>query len=145
MSDQKYRQRGYRDDDRDSGRAGARRQQGPPPRKEGPRGRGLGAPTTTLFRCADCGRQVSRAGGIEPTQACPHCGADLHSCVNCTHFDPSARAQCRQDIPAPVSKKRKANECTFFAPKEVMEFESDSPARTPEEARAAFDDLFGGL
>jgi hypothetical protein len=145
MSDQKYRQRGYRDGDRESGQARRPRDQGPPPRKEGPRGRGLGAPTTSRFRCADCGRQVSRSGGIEPAQACPHCGADLHSCVNCNHFDPSARLQCRQEVPVAVTKKRKANECTLFAPKEVMEFESEGRARTPEEARAAFDDRFGNL
>ena len=144
MSDQKYRQRGYRDDDRSNGRP-RERNQGPPPQREGPRGRGLGAPTTSLFRCGDCGRRVSRAGGIELDQVCPGCQADLHTCVNCTHFDPSARLQCRQELTVAVTKKRKRNECGLFAPKEVMEFESDSPARTPDEARAAFDDLFGNL
>ncbi|HUO85760.1 MAG TPA: hypothetical protein VM617_00080 [Thermoanaerobaculia bacterium] len=146
MSDQKYRQRGYRDEGRSNGDGPReRRQQGPPPQREGPRGRGLGAPTTSVFRCGDCGRRVSRAGGIEITQVCPNCEADLHTCVNCIHFDPSARFQCRQEIPAPVAKKRKRNECTLFAPKQVMEFESESGERTPDEARAAFDDLFADL
>ena len=145
MSDQKYRQRGYRDDGRADGRERERRPQGPPPQREGPRGRGLGAPTTSVFRCGDCGKRISRAGGIELDQACPYCQADLHSCVNCTHFDPSASFQCRQVIPVAVPKKRKRNECALFSPKEVMEFESDSPARTPDEARVAFDDLFSNL
>jgi hypothetical protein len=84
------------------------------------------------------------SGGIEIGQKCPNCEADLHSCVNCQHFDPSARWQCRQEITQPVAKKRKANECELFAPKSVMEFESES-TKSPEEARAAFDDLFGHL
>lgn len=142
MSDRKYRQRGYKDDDRGSG--GRRERRPPPERKEGPRGRGLGAPTSAVFRCNDCGRRVAMAGGVEIGQKCPNCEADLHACVNCQHFDPSARWQCRQDIPQPVAKKRKANECALFAPKTVMEFESES-AKSPEEARAAFDDLFGNL
>lgn len=145
MSDQKYRQRGYKDADRSNGGVRERRPQGPPPQREGPRGRGLGTPTTSVFRCGDCGKRISRAGGIELDQVCGHCEADLHTCVNCTHFDPSASFQCRQQIPVAVPKKRKRNECALFAPKEVMEFESDSPARTPDEARVAFDDLFGNL
>ncbi len=145
MSDRKYRQRGYQDSGRDEGGGRRERQQTPPPRREGPRGRGLGTPNTALFRCADCGRRVASSAGIELEQTCPGCGADLHSCVNCQHFDPSARFQCRQPVEAPVAKKRKRNECGLFAPKQVMEFESEAAARTPDEARAAFDDLFGNL
>jgi hypothetical protein len=143
MSDRKYRQHGYKDEDRDGGGRRAR-QQGPPPQREGPRGRGLGAPTNSVFRCGDCGHRVSIAGGVEIGQACPSCEAPLHACVNCQHFDPSARWQCRQEITQAVSGKRKNNECELFAPKKVMEFESES-AKNPEEARAAFDDLFANL
>lgn len=143
MSDRKYRQRGYQDSD--SGRGDRRRRdRGPRPQREGPRGRGMGAPRVSVFRCADCGRRVSAAGGVEMDKVCPHCEADLHTCVNCQHFDPSARWQCRQEIPKPVAGKRKRNDCELFAPKTVMEFEENA-ARTPDEARAAFDDLFGGL
>jgi hypothetical protein len=145
MSDRKYRQRGYKDDDRQDGGKRPRRQGASPERREGPRGRGLGAPNQTVFRCADCGKRVAASGGVEVGQKCPHCEADLHSCVNCQHFDPSARWQCRQDIPQPVPKKRKDNECALFSPKVVVEFESEAAARSPEEARAAFDDLFNGL
>lgn len=144
MSDRKYRQRGYRDEDRGIGGRREHRQQGPPPQREGPRGRGLGAPTSSVFRCGDCGHRVATAAGLEIGQTCPNCEAPLHACVNCQHFDPSARWQCRQEITQPVSGKRKNNECGFFAPKRVMEFESES-AKSPEEARAAFDDLFANL
>ena len=142
MSDRKYRQRGYKDEDRDGG--GKRRQRGPQQHREGPRGRGMGAPTVAVFRCGDCNKRVSVAGGVEFDQKCPHCEADLHACVNCQHFDPSARWQCRQPIEQPVAKKRSGNECELFAPRSVMEFEENA-SRSPEEARAAFDDLFSNL
>jgi len=57
MSDEpKYRQRGYKDTgDRGSQRSGG--PQGPREKKDGPRGRGLGAPSDNVFRCARCGEK----------------------------------------------------------------------------------------
>src|SRR5436309_1247170 len=96
MSDErKYRHRGYQD----SGSGGEERgRSGPqPPRekKEGPRGRGLGAPTETVFRCAACGEKRLLEGEIALDTTCRRCGAPLHSCSNCQHFDTSARWECR--------------------------------------------------
>lgn len=138
MSDRKYSQRGYRDDDRPERSRGPR---GPRERREGPRGRGMGSPTASAFRCNACGKRVDPpADGIVPTTVCPHCDADLHTCTNCRHFDPSARWQCREDPPALVSKKSKANTCPLFATKQVAEFEGEQGGA--REARAAFDALF---
>jgi len=59
MSDRKYRHRGYQDDDRDrEPKLQKPRQSGPRTYDDGPRGRGLGAPTTVSFRCARCGRDL---------------------------------------------------------------------------------------
>jgi len=143
MSDQKYRQRGYKDEGRGESTR-RRRNQGPKPERDGPWGRGMGKPTASVFRCGDCGKRVAVAGGVEVGQTCPGCEAALHSCVNCQHFDPSAQWQCREKPPEPVRGKRKANECPLFAPKKVAEFESNA-TKDPEEARAAFDDLFADL
>jgi hypothetical protein len=138
MSDRKYVQRGYQSDDRPQ----ARRQQGPPPeRKEGPRGRGLGAPQNEVFRCRDCGTERPIAAIIELDTTCHNCGRALHSCVNCTHFDTSARFECRKPIPARLPSKTKANSCELYAQKIAVESDgrkSDSPA----DPRAAFDALF---
>jgi hypothetical protein len=78
------------------------------------------------------------------------CSADLHSCVNCASFDTASPGQCRrhEDIPARIDKKRHANECPLWSPKEAQEFgrDRDRPAPTsagdPSGARAAFDALF---
>ncbi len=149
MDERKYRQRGYQDsggDDRSrSGRSG---RQGPPPeRREGPRGRGLGAPTASVFRCAACGGRVEVIGEMPLDADCPHCKAPLHSCTNCAHFDPSAPLECRQheNIPEKVTRKAKANTCPVFLPKETKEFASEGQGPSVGDAKKAFDALFGDL
>jgi hypothetical protein len=119
----------------------------PREQKEGPRGRGLGAPTDTVFRCNKCGEKRAIADPVEPDTVCKKCGADLHTCSNCINFDTSARWECRkfEAIPARILKKSTHNECTLFDPKTVQEFSRDGgkPASGGAGgARAAFDALF---
>jgi hypothetical protein len=140
MSDRRYRQRGYQDDD--GSREERRPGKPPPPRekREGPRGRGLGAPTATVFRCAVCGRKQPAPGVAAVAATCLQCGTDLHTCTHCLHFDTSASNECRQPVVARVAKKSKRNECELFEPKQAAEFAADQ--QRPADARAAFDSLF---
>lgn len=139
MSDRKYRQSGYQDDDRGAKRAPG--PQGPREKKEGPRGRGLGAPTATVFRCAACGTKIPTTGEVGFDDVCAKCKADLHTCANCTSFDSGARFECRQPIPERIPRKRDRNRCTLFAPKTTVEFGADE-RRAPDDPRSAFDALF---
>ncbi|HSL83546.1 MAG TPA: hypothetical protein VLF66_12295 [Thermoanaerobaculia bacterium] len=149
MSDRKYRQRGYQDSGRDRDRERPRPGKGPPREKrEGPWGRGLGAPTANVFRCSACGGKVEILGDLELDAKCPHCQADLHTCTNCTSFDPSAAWECRKhaQIPRKVTKKAKANECPEFTPKVAKEFATEGEGgATVGDAKKAFDALFGDL
>jgi len=143
MSDApKYRQRGYKDSEREPSGGGSGGPQGPREKKDGPRGRGLGAPTESVFRCNACGEKQLSADDIPPEATCRKCGAALHSCSNCIHFDTSARWECRvsDQIPARVPKKTAANDCPMFSPKLVSEFAKDRDK--PTDPRAAFDALF---
>ncbi len=140
MSDRKYRQRGYQDEPRDGGL-----QKPPPPKREfEPRGRPREprAPNMPGFcevvRCARCGNTLSAAIGDDTR--CNRCGADLHACAQCVHFDTSRRFECTQPIPARISPKDARNACTFFEARVTVERETHSPA--PHSARQAFDDLF---
>lgn len=137
MSDRKYRQRGYQDDER--GERRERRPQKPRERREGPRGRGLGAPTKMVFRCAACGQRAAVAE-VTSESVCDSCGTDLRTCTHCRHFDTSARFECRQEIPEPIKSKTRRNTCDLFEPRQAQEFDSDRP--DPDDARAAFDALF---
>jgi hypothetical protein len=140
--DRKYRIRGYQDSgDRDRPTRGSA-----PPReqKEGPRGRGLGAPTETVFRCANCGEKRVMVEDLPADAACAKCGADLHTCSNCSSFDTSVHWECRKNelIPARVAKKRDRNDCPQFTPKAAQEFAKEAEKPTPSDARSAFDALF---
>lgn len=137
MSSRKYRQKGYMDDDRPE-----RKESRPAskPRSDRPRGRGLGAPTETVFRCARCGTKETLSGPVEPAQTCRSCGSDLHTCTNCRYFDTSAPNQCREAVPAPIAKKATRNECELFMAKGVKEFKADSGKSV--DPKDAFDALF---
>lgn len=139
----KYRQRGYQDSG-DRGTPSSRGPQPPREKKEGPRGRGLGAPSETVFRCAACSEKRPLFEEIPVDATCARCGADLHTCSNCINFDTSVHWECRKhaEIPARVPKKRDRNECPLFTPKATQEFAKDSDKPSPGDARSAFDALF---
>jgi hypothetical protein len=141
MSDRKYGHRGYQDADREE-KQRSRGPQAPREQKEGPRGRGLGAPTATVFRCVNCGTKIPTTGEVGLDDACPKCRADLHTCANCTHFDSAAHNECRQPIPERIPKKRDRNACALFAVKATVEFAAEAERRAPDDPRAAFDALF---
>ncbi|MGE5358368.1 MAG: hypothetical protein ACM3NQ_05070 [Bacteroidales bacterium] len=143
MSDRKYRQRGYQDDDRDRKPAagpkpaqpGAAR--GPRERPEGPKTPNLMA-AHEVMKCARCGTRVTSEIGVAAT--CAKCGADLHACVQCASFDPGSRFQCMQAIPERIAPKDARNGCTLYSPRTTIERQTGSTA--PTTARSAFDSLF---
>lgn len=164
MSDRKYRQRGYQDEGR-------------PPRPQTPGGgarpdREPGAPAGArrissegarnprmmgyreVARCARCGTFIEAETFSRST--CPKCQQALHACVQCTHFDPSARFECVQPLTARVSPKDAVNDCERFEPRMSWERETSAAAGSSppqsgrtgtgapavSSARKAFDDLF---
>jgi hypothetical protein len=138
--DRKYRQHGYREDDRDRDRQRPSAPQGPRPERDGPRTPNLMS-SHEVFRCARCGRIQAATTGLE--DACPQCGVDLHSCVQCQSFDPGSTFECMQAIPARISPKDARNTCQLFAPRTTFERRTGStPAAGPVSAQQAFDDLF---
>jgi predicted RNA-binding Zn-ribbon protein involved in translation (DUF1610 family) len=147
MSDRKYRQRGYQDDDRDrQPRAPAARK---PPEPGAPAGarrisqdgpRNINMPGyREVTRCSQCGTVLS--GEVSLDTRCPKCGVDMHACAQCASFDPGSRFECMQtSLQARVAPKNARNTCTLFAPRTTVERETTAP-RT-DDARKAFDDLF---
>jgi hypothetical protein len=91
-----------------------------------------------VFRCTRCGHLENLDVGDSST--CGNCGVDLRACIHCESFDPGARFECRETIPARVSPKDARNNCPQFSPRRTVEKETGSTA--PTSARKAFDDLF---
>jgi hypothetical protein len=142
MSDRKYRQRGYQDNDRPSRPAPARRAPEPrdPRLPREPRAPNMPG-FREVFRCARCGH-IERTDVVADS-TCGKCGVPLHACIHCTSFDAGARFECRETIPARVSPKDAVNSCQLFAPRVSVERETGStPASGANNARKAFDDLF---
>jgi hypothetical protein len=139
MSDQKYRQRGYKDGEKKEERRGDR----PSILREaptGPRGRGLGKPTATVFRCAACGFKQSLEAATQLDATCVKCKADLHTCSHCLFFDSGLPRECRKPIEVRIKVKTKRNECVLFAARTTQEQEVEVAG--VRDARSAFDALF---
>jgi hypothetical protein len=155
--DRKYRQHGYMDSDRDRGeRRDGQKPKGPQGPKTlqdpaGPRLPRLVQPVTAS-RCFNCSTVLPP--GVDFKSNCPKCNAPLHCCKQCTNFEPSTRFQCVKPIPARIPYKDRANECELFSPRVTVMRDGSPPAsagsptvapadvRTPNDARAAFDNLF---
>ena len=136
--DRKYRHRGYMD----SGSQPVRRRGSPPPRTEGPRGRGADLEKAVVFACKACGEKRRDLDEIGTESTCRKCGADLHACAQCAHFDTSARFECTQPIPERIADKKRRNACRFYAPAMSFDLTGSRAEATPDDARAAFERLF---
>jgi hypothetical protein len=142
MSDRKYRQRGYQDDNRDRqpahDRDGAAK---PKPRPEdrppGPRAPNM-PDFRTVVRCHRCGALVNTVVLVSTT--CAKCHVPLHCCAQCESFNPAAHYECMQVIPARVSPKDALTTCAHFEARSTVERETGSVRQTT--AKSAFDDLF---
>ena len=96
--------------------------------------------TRTISRCAICGALIQ---ALDEVSGQCQCGAALHSCKQCTHFDPDSRYECRQPITERIARKDAANQCTFFSLRVRVERETTSAGVSrPEDARKAFERLF---
>lgn len=142
MNDRKYRHRGYMDNNREPERPKPQSQPQSQPRdrdREGPRSPKMMAFGETV-KCAACG---AKAPAISLDSSCEKCKADLHTCRQCTYFDPSARFECRKTITARIVNKNARNACELFVARSVVERQTGSSSGSgPTNARQAFANLF---
>jgi hypothetical protein len=136
VSDRKYRQRGYQD----SGKPTPEKSE-KPVRQEtfGPRAIQMPG-TREVSRCSQCGTVLQTIS--EPVGQCPKCGFELHSCKQCSFFDPSSRFECTQPIPESITPKDGRNSCTFYSIRVTREKETSIAASRNDDARKAFENLF---
>jgi hypothetical protein len=152
--DRKYRQRGYMDTDReyrDRRPADRPKPSGPRPPIDvtGPRLPRL-LQNVVAARCFSC--SMALPSDVDWKGLCPKCGAALHCCKQCAHFEPSTRFQCLKPIPLRIAVKDQANECELFKQRVTVARDAapannhistvPQPNRSPNDARAAFDNLF---
>jgi len=152
--DRKYRQRGYMDSGseyRDRRPSDRPKPAGPKPPIDvtGPRLPRL-LQNVVAARCFNC--STALPADVDWKGKCPKCGVALHCCKQCAHFEPSTRFQCLKPIPLRIAAKDQANECELFKPRVTVARDAapvtnhiptvPQPPRSPNDARAAFDNLF---
>jgi hypothetical protein len=102
-------------------------------------------------RCFNCSTTLQ--GDVDWKGKCPKCSAALHCCKQCAHFEPSTRFQCLKPIPLRIPVKDAANDCELFKQRVTVARDAapanhnnsavqPQPQRSPNDARAAFDNLF---
>lgn len=146
MTDRKYRQRGYQDDERERPQKPQSSRPAPEPgAPAGARRISQDGPKTInmpeyrdVVRCSQCGNLVTSPIAFE--SRCSRCGVDLRACSQCASFDPGSRFECMETIPARINPKNARNNCALYAARTTVERETTAP-RT-DDARKAFDDLF---
>jgi hypothetical protein len=136
-SDRKYRQQGYR---QPAGEPRERRQAPRPPDTGAPRPLGL-APSRTVSRCAKCGTLLTVLA--EPSETAPSAGSRCIPASRCSHFDPGRRFECAQPVPERISDKSARNDCASVSLRATVERDTSGGATRPDDARRAFDNLFG--
>lgn len=91
-----------------------------------------------ILTCYACGASTDLAGPVGRRDVCPHCGADLRCCLQCTLYAPDTPSTCREPQADPPRDKDRGNFCEFFIPGPG----AAKQASDAEKAKAAFDALF---
>ena len=92
------------------------------------------------MQCHACQRENAIGAGGKPgfREECEGCRADLHVCMNCAFWDPSAYNECREPNAERVADRDRANRCEYFQPAKCRAAESPEV----KDALSALEDLF---
>jgi hypothetical protein len=91
-----------------------------------------------MKRCFRCRKGVDTPEGTSRRDECPHCGADLHVCLNCEFYEEGRANACREPQVEPVKEKDRANFCDYFRFRE----DGASAASGKKEAEQLWEQLF---
>lgn len=67
------------------------------------------------MKCPHCGKSLEDVPRIAFKATCDHCGAYLHSCVNCRNYKPGMPNDCLVPGTEYIADREKANYCEEFA------------------------------
>ena len=67
-----------------------------------------------MIKCAFCNREIEFEGRVSRADICPHCGRDLHCCLQCKFYDPGSYNECKEVSAERAVDKERANICECF-------------------------------
>jgi hypothetical protein len=88
--------------------------------------------------CFSCKKEIEIGDRVGRAETCPHCGADLHCCLNCGFYDPKAYNECREPQAERVLEKDRSNFCDYFQ----MAPRTDAAVDKAAEAKRKLEELF---
>jgi hypothetical protein len=91
-----------------------------------------------MLRCDFCNQEIEVEGRVSRNDTCPHCGRDLHCCLQCKFYDHGSYNECKEVQAERVVDKERSNFCDYFTLKRTKESESGRKAM----AKQALEDLF---
>ena len=65
--------------------------------------------------CFQCKKSIEFTTKISFREECPHCSADMHTCLNCRFYSTSAYNECLEPSAEKVKDKDRNNYCEYFS------------------------------
>jgi len=93
-----------------------------------------------MKQCRACGKELQIERKVGRSEMCPHCGADLHVCLNCVFYSPEAYNECREPQAEWVTDRERRNFCDYFKLDPVGR--PGAARGRADSARKKLDDLF---
>lgn len=88
--------------------------------------------------CFSCQKKIEVLLPLGRRDECPHCGADLHVCLNCKLYDRNSHHECRESSSDYVKEKDRSNFCDYFDPQSA----SGGASKSMPDFKAAAEALF---
>jgi len=95
-----------------------------------------------MYKCYFCNGELDIKEKVMRKDTCPHCGRDLHCCLQCRFYDPSYHNDCREPQAEMVRDRQKANMCDFFQFSGAESTAKNVEEESREKAKKELDRLF---
>ncbi len=92
-----------------------------------------------MKKCQRCGELWDGVNQPSSRRVCEGCGAYLHTCVNCHHFDPKISNSCKLTTTFYVGPRDAPNYCEEF---EMTNFQLKAAEDRTQSARTRWEELF---
>lgn len=65
--------------------------------------------------CGKCGKRLDVPyNTVGRRDVCPDCGAELHACIHCRHYDETVAKECKEPFAEVPDDKESANFCDLY-------------------------------
>ncbi len=92
-----------------------------------------------MARCFFCTKPlIGLESKVSFRELCPHCGMDVHVCLNCRFYDPGRSNKCSEPVAEKVRDVEARNTCEYF----VLGTGEAAAVDDAKKAKAALEDLF---